>query len=107
MPDVLVAPSPASTVLRLYWALVGHAVVYLSLATIVARHARFPSTLDLVIWAAVALMLVARHVDIVRYGGQTLYGEPATLTQFRRYAATLVGVTAAASVFAHLLAGSL
>lgn len=99
--------SPVSVLLRLFWALAGHAVIYLSLATIVSRRAGFPSTLDVVVWATVAQMLVARRADIVRYGGQTLYGEPASLADFRRYAAALVAVTAGASVAVHALARAL
>lgn len=98
------ATNPRSIVLRLFWALIGHAIVYMSLASIVARRHEFPSPFDAVVWLTVAAMLVARRVDIVRYGGHTLYGEPADLGTFRRFAALLVIVCAAATVAAHALA---
>lgn len=93
-----------SVLLRLFWALVGHAIIYMSLAGIAVHKAEFPAPLDAAVWITVAAMLVARRLDIVRYGGQTLYGEPATLGHFRRFALLLVTVTAAASVMVHALA---
>lgn len=98
------ASHPASVVLRLFWALIGHAIVYMSIASIVAHRQAFPSPFDAVVWLTVAAMLIARRVDIVRYGGQTLYGDPADLGHFRRFAALLVVVSAAASAAAHALA---
>lgn len=101
------ATHPASVVLRLFWALVGHAIVYISLASIVAQRHASLSPYDVIVWLTVAAMLVARRVDIVRYGGQTLYGDPADLGHFRKFAALLVLVSAAASVGAHALAARL
>jgi hypothetical protein len=49
------------------------------------------------------LTIAARRVDITRWQGTTASGEPATLAHWRRYAATVVLVAAAACVVAHMV----
>ena len=49
--------------------------------------------------------IAARRVDITRWAGKTASGEPATLAHWRRYAVTVVFVTAIASVVAHAIGG--
>lgn len=69
--------------------------------------ARFPSVLDAAAWLAVGLMLLARRVDIQRFAGRSAQGEPMTMTNWRRYAAILVGSGAVGGLIAHFLGGSL
>ncbi|MCY1009581.1 hypothetical protein OV079_29250 [Nannocystis pusilla] len=100
------APASAGCALRLFWMLIGNAIVYASLATIAMNGEAFPSALDGVVWLTVALTIVARRVDITRWAGKTASGEPATLAHWRRYAITVVALTALASVLAHVIAAS-
>ncbi len=93
--------------LRVFWRVVGNIVVYAAWVTIVLTTAPLPSMLDALVWLTVMLMLIARRVDIVRYSGRTMDGEPATLEDWRRYVATLMGVTMVGEVIAHQLGGSL
>lgn len=93
--------------LRVFWRVVGNLVVYVAWVTIVLTTAPLPSILDAVVWLTVLLMLIARRVDIVRYSGRTMDGEPATLEDWRRYVAVLVGATVVGEVIAHQLGGSL
>ncbi|PCC72229.1 hypothetical protein [Nannocystis exedens] len=97
------APAPAGCALRLFWMLLSNAIVYASLAVIAMEGAAFPSPLDGVVWVTVVLGILARRVDITRWSGTTAAGEPATLAHWRRYTATVVVVTAVASVLAHVL----
>ena len=53
------------------------------------------SILDGVVWITVALMIVARRLDIIRWQGTTAIGEPATLDHWRSYAVTLVWIATA------------
>lgn len=99
------APAPAGCALRLFWMLVGNAIVYASLAMIAMDGAAFPSALDGVAWVTVVLTILARRVDITRWSGKTASGEPATLAHWRRYALTVILVTAAASAIAHAIGG--
>lgn len=100
------APAPAGCALRLFWMLIGNAIVYASLAMIAMNGEGFPSALDGVVWLTVALTIVARRVDITRWAGKTASGEPATLAHWRRYAIAVVSLTALASVLAHVIGGA-
>lgn len=95
------APNSAGCLLRLFWMLISHAVVYTSLAMIALNGLAFPSPLDAVVWVTVVLSIFARRIDITRCDGTTVRGEPATLAHWRRHAALVVMVTAVASVLAH------
>ncbi|MDC0720876.1 hypothetical protein [Nannocystis bainbridge] len=95
------APAPAGCALRLFWMLIGNAIVYASLAVIAMEGAAFPSPLDGVVWVTVVLSIIARRVDITRWSGKTASGEPASLVHWRRFSATLLVMTAVASALAH------
>lgn len=99
-------PTGASVLLRLFWLLGGNAAIYLSLATIALTRPPLPSWLDAIIAATLALMLVARHADIVRHDGRRFDNDPATLRDWNRWATLLVFITLAVWVLAHLVAGS-
>ncbi len=99
--------TPAGVLLRVFWRVVGNIVVYVAWVMMVLTTAPLPSMLDAVVWLTVLLMLVARRVDIVRYSGRTMDGEPATLEDWRRYVAVLVGATVVGEIVAHQLGGSL
>jgi hypothetical protein len=98
------APAQGGCALRLFWMLVGNAIVYGSLAYVALNKLAFPGVLDIVVWLTVVLTIVARRVDITRGQGTTASGEPATLEHWRRYAVAVVLAAAAASVLAHLIA---
>jgi hypothetical protein len=89
--------------LRLFWSLLGYSIVFMLVGIIIVNDLAFPSMLDGVIWLTVALMIVARRVDITRWHGTTTTGEPATLADWRSYSMIAVLVTAAASAIAHTL----
>jgi hypothetical protein len=97
------APAQAGFLLRLFWMLLGHAIVFMSLGTIIVEELAFPSILDGVIWITVALMIVARRVDITRWNGTTSTGEPATLVHWRSYTVTVICIAAAGSALVHVL----
>lgn len=99
-------PAGASILLRLFWLLGGNAAIYLSLATIALTRPSLPSRLDAIVAAALALTLGARRMDIVRYGGRRFDNDPATLRDWNRWAALLVGITLGTWALAHLVAGS-
>jgi len=97
-------PPHLGILLRMVWMLVGPAAIYVALALVAVRGDAFPSTLDLIVWGSVTLVLAARWIDIVRCRGQTAQGEPATLAHWRRFAALAVLIAAAGSWLAHSLA---
>ena len=70
---------------RLVWFLAGN-VAMISLASGIAHQKGvFLSSLDAWFWGVIAVMIVARYVDIARLEGQTASGQPATLRTWRRY----------------------
>jgi hypothetical protein len=56
------------------------------------------SIADLAFWLIVAMLIGARYIDIVRFKGTTIHGEPATTTHFKRY--VLMLLVSAAAVWA-------
>ena len=58
---------------------------------------------DLVFWLIVGLSIGARYIDIVRYQGTTVDGEPATTAHFKRHALTLLVAGAAVWAVARAL----
>jgi hypothetical protein len=67
----------------------GHALLALSAVFIAQNRVQFLSLADGVFAFALALSIVARYVDVTRFGGKTAGGEPATVAQWRRYAILL------------------
>jgi len=100
-------PTPAGCLLRMVWMLVGNGALYLSLVLIAANKAPLPSSLDAIAALAVLVMLVARRVDITRFGGRTVQDEPATLAHWRRYAMKLTAIAGVSWALAHFFAGNL
>jgi uncharacterized protein (DUF2062 family) len=98
-------PAKAGVALRLFWMIGGNAIVFGCLATIFVNEIAFPSILDGVAWLAVAMIIVARRIDITKWQGTTADGELATLGDWRRHTAILVLVTALGTVVAHMLGG--
>lgn len=56
------------------------------------------SIADFAFWLIVSLLIGARYIDIVRYKGTTIQGEPATMAHFKRY--VLIVLMAGAAVWA-------
>lgn len=87
--------------LRVFWMLIGPAAMALAgLHILFYSPARF-ALADAVFLGVAAALPPARRLDIVRYGGTTAEGQPATLQAWRRYAITVVGVAVAAYIAAH------
>jgi hypothetical protein len=76
--------------IRLLWMLIGHAVMALSALTIaqgVGFHVGVP---DVVFAVATVACIAVRYWDITRFAGLTAGGEPATVTDWRRYTLILL-----------------
>jgi hypothetical protein len=80
---------------RLAWSLGGLALVVMLWVTILRGSVWTLTVRDALYWAAVLGMIAARHIDVSRYLGSRITGEPATARDVRRYAA---GVLAASSL---------
>jgi hypothetical protein len=87
--------------LRLYWMILGNALLALALISIFRNTEGFLSVADIVFVCAVAALLAARWVDIVKLNGLTASGDPATPGHLKRYIVVLVVASAVLWGLAH------
>ena len=82
---------PSGCLLRVYWMLLGNALVGL-LAYVIAGGDGTLGPADLLYWLGVAGLVAARYVDIAYLAGETAEGEPATMKHWQRYSLGVLGV---------------
>jgi len=91
----VVYSSEASCLLRLYWILLGNALLAILLAYLIQKHPPFPSPLDAAYLFSLASVLAARYIDIRHMKGETRDGGSlATMSDWRKYAALIVACSA-------------
>jgi len=90
--------------LRIFWMIAGNAALALSGLYIAQQHGGLFSVAAVCYGIIAAMLIASRYTDIVRYAGTTAYGQPATLTDWRRYAAGMVAISAAGWLAAHGIA---
>lgn len=82
--------SGAGCLTRLYWLLIGNALVFFTFIYLVQKHPKFPSLLDAGCLLAVASLVFVRYFDIRYCKGETGDGKPATMGHWRKYSIRLV-----------------
>lgn len=85
-----VCPGGTGVFVRLYWLLLGNALLFFILFFMFEKRPPLPSLLDVVYFVVVASLILARYIDIRFLNGETGAGTPATMTNWRRYT-VLVG----------------
>ncbi len=88
VPDL----APAVRLARLVWMGIGNAEL-LYAAVYVAQHAEDVASANVIFGTVVVALLAARTLDVLRLGGTTTRGEPATVWHLRRYAFGLVAIS--------------
>ena len=97
------APEGASgCLLRVYWMLLGNALVFLCAYLIVQAEGAL-TLVDAVYWLGVAGLLAARYADVRYMQGRTADGQPATMRDWRRYRLGVLGTSAVLWGAAHAL----
>ena len=96
--------SASGCLARLFWMGMGNIILFFCLTYIFHNRVRGLALVDLGYWLTVAAMVAARWVDIRACHGDTVTGEPATLSHWRRYAVRLAGGALVAWIIIHLLA---
>jgi hypothetical protein len=107
LPDTHSAPHIASLTARLVrvgWMVVGHGLLLLVAVQIAVSRQGFFTEADLAFWLTVASLLGLRYLDITRFHGQTVTGEPATLSHWRDYAVVAVMFSLGLWLLSHGLA---
>lgn len=87
---------PAGCIPRLVWMGFGNIALVLAVLSI-DEHAGW-SIADLAFWLLIGLLIGARYIDIARFQGTRIHGEPATTAHFKRYLMFLL--LAGAALFA-------
>ena len=80
---------PAGCFFRMYWMIIGNALLVFSAFFIAQESYSFFSLVDVLYWAFVGCLLAARYVDIRYLKGLTADGGPASMAHWRRYAVLL------------------
>lgn len=79
--------------IRTFWMAIGNLVLILSSIGILQSHSGWSlTTLDVVFWLTVLSLPVARLIDIRYFHGQTADSRPATMADWQRYSASVVGI---------------
>ncbi|MCA9593119.1 MAG: hypothetical protein KC776_07405, partial [Myxococcales bacterium] len=85
--------SGASLLLRLFWMMGGQLALLGSLAIIVRDDPAFHSAVSIGFWVVLGLMILARYLDVTKYGGAKADGETrATLADVKKFAMGGVGL---------------
>jgi hypothetical protein len=97
-------PSLIGVAARLYWMLVGNAILYLFAVAITQRGYERGWVADAGFWAAVGSLVLVRYVDVALLGGATASGGPASRRDWHRYVARLLPVSFVLWIIAHAVA---
>jgi hypothetical protein len=82
-----------AAVVRLVWMMFGNIALLLCAAFVAQGKA--PVVMDVAFFAVAVGLIAVRYLDITKFKGQTSEGKPATLADWRRYAAMMVIVSLA------------
>lgn len=93
MADAGKSDSVLGLFLRLYWIMIGNAVLAIAAVLPVANPQVPVAPLMAVYVLSVAALIAARYVDIRACGGQTVHGTPADMGHWKRYVAILLPVS--------------
>jgi len=101
-PETQPQTAPTGCLLRVYWMLLGNAVVALCAYAITQAEGMLTAA-DAAYWLAAGAVIGARYVDVHYLGGTTAEGEPPTPKDWRRYALGVLGVAAVLWLAIHAL----
>ena len=88
---------------RLFWMGVGNLILVLATIGIGQNRGGFTLTArDVLFWMTALCLLAVRYIDIRYLGGETADGRPASISDWRRYSAIVLGVSLVLWLGAHL-----
>jgi len=95
-------PVARATVLpRLYWMLLGPALIVVTAALITKHTSWSLGWRDIVFWGAIGSLIAVRHLDAKRFGGASADGTPVTRHDLRRHAVIVAAAGLLLWVLAH------
>jgi hypothetical protein len=90
-----------SVIARLFWMVLGNAILFISSIFIFEHEGATLHTIDAVFWITVAAIMLVRYLDIKFLGGLTATGTPASITHWRKHVTLLLICSTAVWVLAH------
>lgn len=88
------AGGPGGCLIRLFWMVAGNFALVLTAVRIGQDHTGLSLTgFDFLYWAIAISLPLARYVDIRFLHGQTADSRPATMADWQRYAAAMLGAS--------------
>ena len=94
--------SPSGCLIRLFWMIVGNALLIFCVMAIAQDTSGLFTPVDALFWVLVGSLMVARYVDIRYFNGLTSDSDPATMADFRRYAVLLGFIAMGLWIGAHV-----
>jgi hypothetical protein len=88
---------------KVFWTLLGNAVLLFTLISIFQHKGEILHTADIVFWVTVAALIIARYLDIKFFNGLTITGLPASMTHWRKYAVVLLICSTVIWVLSHII----
>lgn len=89
---------------RILWMFFGNAALVLSALAIASPASVNRSmTADLIFWASVVTIAIARYIDVAWCGGSNVYGQPATIQDWKRHVIKLALIAPLIWLLAHLV----
>lgn len=96
--------SPAAGgLIRLFWTLLGNAALFILAVYSFERQAQSLSIFDGLYCLILVLTVLLRFIDIRWLKGETVFGQPASMTDFRKHVAVSLPVFLVLLGLAHLL----
>lgn len=92
----------AGAVARIYWMMVGHALLAIFAMSIYKSGGEIGTLTDAAFFANMLGVVAVRYLDIARLGGATADGQEATMSHWRKFSAIHVGVWGVIWLLVHL-----
>jgi hypothetical protein len=96
--------SAAGCLARLFWMMLGNIILAIAALKVFEGPSLGLTWADLGYWMTVAILLAVRYADIRYLDGKKADGEPATMSDWRRYSGMLLGGALVVWVVLHAVA---
>lgn len=89
---------------RIFWMALGNFALMICAANILMSESSSTRISDIIFLCVVPAMIIVRFLDIKFLDGQTVTGEPATLSHWRKYTIVLIIISAIIWAVVHMIA---
>ncbi len=90
-----------SLFVHVFWTLIGNVIAFFTLVVILRHKGEIFYAADIVFWCTIAILILARFIDIKIWGGTTDKGEYVTMAHWRKYTIVLLICSTALWILTH------